>query len=100
MRGGVCVAREGADPVDGPVEFDHQQTMIEAAREGDVVQMKVPGVKLFLVHNPEYVKYVLALLGGEKLRVQDTTEHGRATIGEAMRVGWSRSAQRLIERGA
>ena len=46
-----------------------------------------------------HVKYVLALPGGEKLRVQDAAEHGRVAIGEAMRVGWSKSAQRVIEDG-
>lgn len=35
------------------------QVLAAAAREGDVVRLKVPGVKLFLVHHPEHVKHVL-----------------------------------------
>jgi ABC-type Fe3+/spermidine/putrescine transport system ATPase subunit len=43
-----------------------------------------------------HVKYVLALPGGEKLRAQEAVENGRADVGQPMRVGWSRSAQRIL----
>ncbi len=36
------------------------KTLVDASKDGDVVQLKVPGVKLFLLHNPEHVKHVLA----------------------------------------
>ncbi len=36
------------------------KTFIDAAQEGDVVQLKVPGIKLFLIHNPEHVRHVFA----------------------------------------
>jgi hypothetical protein len=39
---------------------------------------------------------VLALPGGEKLRVQEAVEHARVALGETMRVGWSSSAQRAL----
>jgi spermidine/putrescine transport system ATP-binding protein len=43
-----------------------------------------------------HVRYVLALSSGEKLRVQDPVEQPRTAVGDAMRVGWNRAAQRII----
>ncbi|HYF61159.1 MAG TPA: cytochrome P450 [Herpetosiphonaceae bacterium] len=36
------------------------KTFIEAAKEGDIVRLKIPGIKLFLIHNPEHIKHVFA----------------------------------------
>jgi ABC-type Fe3+/spermidine/putrescine transport system ATPase subunit len=88
------------DGADGPVALVVRPESVRRLAGDDRADIEITGAVEEVVFLGAHVKYVLALPGGEKLRVQDTAEHGRATIGEAMRVGWNKSAQRLIEEGA
>jgi ABC-type Fe3+/spermidine/putrescine transport system ATPase subunit len=94
---GVTCQGEGAD---GPVALVVRPESIRRLASADQADMEITGAVEEVVFLGAHVRYVLALPGGEKLRVQDTAEHGRATIGEAMRVGWSKLTQRIIEEGA
>ena len=63
---------------------------------GERADIELSGTVEEAVFLGAHVKYVLLVPGGERLRVQDAAEHGRATIGESMRVGWSNAAQRVL----
>ena len=93
---GVTCRSDGAD---GAVALVVRPESVRRLAGADQADLEITGAVEEVVFLGAHVRYVLALPGGEKLRVQDTAEHGRATIGEAMRVGWSRSAQRLMEEG-
>jgi spermidine/putrescine transport system ATP-binding protein len=93
---GVTCRAEGAD---GAIALVVRPESLRRLAGDDRADIEITGAVEEVVFLGAHVRYVLALPGGEKLRVQDAAEHGRATIGEAMRVGWSKSAQRLIEEG-
>jgi hypothetical protein len=63
---------------------------------GEQAEVAVTGTVEEAVFLGAHVRYVLALPGGEKLRVQESIEQPRAALGSVIRVGWSSSAQRII----
>ncbi|HWA50534.1 MAG TPA: ABC transporter ATP-binding protein [Dongiaceae bacterium] len=69
---------------------------VHRLRDGERADVEITGQVEEAVFLGAHVKYVLALPGGEKLRAQDVVEAGRAEIGQKMRVGWSRTAQRVL----
>jgi ABC-type Fe3+/spermidine/putrescine transport system ATPase subunit len=90
---GVVVADAGPD---GPVALVVRPESVRRLGKGEAADMAVAGTVEESVFLGAHVRYVLALPGGEKLRVQDAIEGPRVSIGDAMRVGWSRTAQRVI----
>ena len=69
---------------------------VHRLRDGERADVEITGLVEEAVFLGAHVKYVLALPGGEKLRAQEVVEAGRAEIGQKMRVGWSRTAQRVL----
>jgi spermidine/putrescine transport system ATP-binding protein len=81
---------------DGPVTLVVRPESVRRLADGEQAEIALSGAVEEAVFLGGHVKYVLTLPGGEKLRVQEAVERARVALGEPMRVGWSRSAQRLI----
>jgi spermidine/putrescine transport system ATP-binding protein len=90
---GLTCADAGSD---GAVTLVVRPESVRRLGDGEHAEMEIAGTVEEIVFLGAHVKYALALPGGEKLRVQDAVEYARASIGDAMRVGWSRIAQRVI----
>ena len=90
---GIAVADGGPDE---PVALVVRPENVRRLGDGETADIAVAGTVEESVFLGAHVRYVLALPGGEKLRVQATIEEPRVSLGEAMRVGWSRTAQRVI----
>ena len=81
---------------DGPVTLVVRPEGARRLADAEHADVEIAGTVEEAVFLGAHVKYVLALPGGEKLRIQEAVEQGRAAIGERMRVGWSNAAQRVI----
>src|SRR5687768_11775925 len=81
---------------DGAVALVARPENARRLAPGEMAEIELSGVVEEVIFFGAYVRYVLSLASGEKLRVQDSSESGRAVIGERMRVGWSASAQQVI----
>jgi ABC-type Fe3+/spermidine/putrescine transport system ATPase subunit len=90
---GIVCGHEGPD---GPITLVVRPESVRRLAETDRADTEISGTVEEVVFLGAHVKYVLALAGGEKLRVQEPVEHARVELGETMRVGWSNSAQRVI----
>ena len=84
------------DGPDGAVALVVRPESVRRLAGGEHAEIEIAGMVEELVFLGAHVRYVLALPSGEKLRVQDAVEHGRAAIGDTMRVGWNRIAQRMF----
>lgn len=81
---------------DGVVALVVRPESVRRLSNGERAEIEMSGTIEEAVFLGAHVKYVLGLPGGEKLRIQDSGEHGRAAIGDTMRVGWNSAAQRVI----
>ena len=81
---------------DGVVALIVRPESVRRLPNGERADIEMSGTVEEAVFLGAHVKYVLALSSGEKLRIQDSAEHGRAAIGETMRVGWNKAAQRVL----
>ena len=81
---------------DGAVALVVRPESVRQLAPGERADMELSGTVEEAVFLGAHVKYVLALPGGEKLRVMEPAERGRIDIGAAMRIGWASSAQRII----
>jgi ABC-type Fe3+/spermidine/putrescine transport system ATPase subunit len=81
---------------DDPVALVVRPESVRRLADGEQAEIALSGAVEEAVFLGAHIKYVLTLPGGEKLRVQEAVERARIALGEPMRVGWSRSAQRLI----
>src|SRR5262249_50446560 len=90
---GISFGEEGPD---GSVTLVVRPESVRRLDSSEHAEIEATGRVEEAVFLGAHVKYVLALASGEKLRVQDSVEQPRTAIGEQMRVGWSKSAQRII----
>jgi ABC-type Fe3+/spermidine/putrescine transport system ATPase subunit len=90
---GIAVADPGPD---GPVALVVRPESVRRLGDAEPADIAIAGTVEESVFLGGHVRYVLALPGGEKLRVQCSIDEPRAALGDAMRVGWSRTAQRVI----
>jgi ABC-type Fe3+/spermidine/putrescine transport system ATPase subunit len=81
---------------DGAVALVVRPENVRRLGDREHAELEVAGTVEEIVFLGAHVRYVLALPGGEKLRIQDAVEQARAAIGDAMRVGWGRAGQRII----
>ena len=84
------------DGPDGAIALVVRPESARRLGDGEHAELEIAGTVEEVVFLGAHVRYVLALPGGEKLRVQNTLEHARAAPGDLMRVGWSRLGQRII----
>ena len=89
------IAFPAAGP-DGAVALVVRPEIVHRLSEGEQAEVEMSGTVEEAVFLGAHVKYVLGLASGEKLRIQDSGENGRAEIGARMRVGWSSAAQRVL----
>jgi len=92
----ACGIVSAADGPDGAVALVVRPESVRRLSLGEHADIELSGTVEEVVFLGAHVKYVLALPGGDKLRVQDAAGQSRAAIGEAMRVGWSRATHRVI----
>jgi spermidine/putrescine transport system ATP-binding protein len=86
-----------ADPgPDGEVALVVRPESVRRLAPAEHAELEATGNVEEIVFLGAHVRYVLALPGGERLRAQDPVEQPRAAIGDTVRVGWSRAAQRII----
>jgi len=90
---GIACSHAGSD---GPVTLVVRPESARRLADSDHADVEIAGTVEEVVFLGAHVKYVLALPGGEKLRVQEPVEHARVALGETMRVGWSSLAQRVL----
>jgi ABC-type Fe3+/spermidine/putrescine transport system ATPase subunit len=90
---GIELAEPGPD---GPVALVVRPESVRRLTDIEQAEIAVNGTVEEVVFLGAYIRYVLALPGGEKLRVQEPIEQPRAAVGSAMRAGWACSAQRVI----
>jgi ABC-type Fe3+/spermidine/putrescine transport system ATPase subunit len=81
---------------DGEIVVVVRPESVRRLISSDHADIETTGTVEELVFLGAHVRYVLSLSSGERLRVQDPVEQPRAAIGDAMRVGWSKAAQRII----
>jgi ABC-type Fe3+/spermidine/putrescine transport system ATPase subunit len=92
----ACGLSWNDDGPDGAVALVVRPENVRRLAAEEHAELEIAGTVEEIVFLGAHVRYVLALPGGEKLRVQDTVEHERAAPGNAMRAGWSRLGQRVI----
>ena len=90
---GVTLADTGPD---GEIALVVRPESLRRLAPAERAEIEAGGRVEEIVFLGAHVRYVLALSSGERLRVQDPVEQPRAALGDAMRVGWSRAAQRII----
>jgi len=90
---GIAVVEPGPD---GPVALVVRPESVRRLTDIEQAEIAVAGTVQESVFLGAHIRYVLVLPGGEKLRVQEPIEQRRAIVGTVMRVGWGRSAQRVI----
>jgi ABC-type Fe3+/spermidine/putrescine transport system ATPase subunit len=95
----ACGLAGDSPGADGPVALVIRPEHLRRLSSGDKAEMSVTGTIEEVVFLGAQVKYVLALASGEKLRVMDAAESGRAEIGTPMRVGWNLVSQRILDEG-
>ena len=100
LKGGQIVAACGIATAhmgpDGPVTLVVRPESVRRLADAGHADIELAGTVEEVVFLGAHVKYVLTLPGGEKLRVQEPVEHARVSLGETMRVGWSKSTQRVL----
>ena len=90
---GIAFAERGPD---GEIALVVRPESVRRLGPSERAEIETTGTVEEAVFLGDHVKYALSLPGGEKLRVQDPVERGRAAIGDTMRVGWSPAAQRIL----
>ena len=90
---GIAFAEPGPD---GPISLVVRPESVRRLTDIEQAEIAIAGTVEEAVFLGAHVRYVLVLPSGEKLRVQEPIEQPRAALGSMMRVGWSRSAQRII----
>ena len=100
LKGGQIVAACGIATAhvgpDGPVTLVVRPESVRRLADAGHADIELAGTVEEVVFLGAHVKYVLALPGGEKLRVREPVERARVSLGETMRVGWSKSTQRVL----
>jgi ABC-type Fe3+/spermidine/putrescine transport system ATPase subunit len=81
---------------DGPVTVIVRPEAVQWLGDGATADIALTGTVEEVVFLGNHVKYVLALGSGERLAAQVAPELPRAELGQTMRVGWARAAQRVI----